>query len=168
MQCFSLSPTEIQLFAQWQYTTYYTGIIKNGIPDGVNVVNVQNGTTLNVPLAPLVQECSYSGISGLHTFHTVSLEPQSVEDVEQLIISEVSAMAAAGTSPSIAALNNHSPMVPRVSVDSIKNGFYTALNDLQRLHSTFYTGTAWASDYTATLWAFTDALLPGIAAAAAA
>lgn len=167
MEAFSLTNTEKQLFYQWQHATYYTGIIREGIPEGINVVNVQNGTALNIPLVPFVENFDYSGIPGLHTFHTVSLEPQTEYEVKQLIISDVSALSAAGSSASIVALNNHTPTVPRVSVEAIKNGFYKSLNGLQGLQSTFYTGTAWGSDYTAKLWVFTDALLPGIAAAAA-
>ncbi|KAE8449544.1 hypothetical protein EG329_008153 [Mollisiaceae sp. DMI_Dod_QoI] len=169
---FTLNHHESSLFNQWQYTTYYTGIIRNGVPDDVNAINAQNGTEFNVPTPPYVQEFSFSGIPGLHTFHTISVKSQTDTDVEKLILSDLAAMSMAGTfpasTPSIEVLSNHTPLGLHVTADSIKNGFYNALYALQGLKGTFYTGNAWAGDYTSVLWVFTDALLPGIAAAAAA
>jgi hypothetical protein len=168
---FTLNHHESELFNQWQSTTYYTGIIRNGVPDDINIINTQTGTTLNIPVPPYVQEFSFSGVPGLHTFHTISLKPQSVTDVSNLILSELKSLSTAGTFPasnaSIEVLSNHSPLALRVTADSIKDGFYSNLYALQGLKGTFYTGSAWASDYTAVLWEFTDGLLPGIAAASA-
>ncbi|KUJ17401.1 FAD/NAD(P)-binding domain-containing protein [Mollisia scopiformis] len=167
---FTLNHHESSLFNQWQYTTYYTGIIRNGIADNVNIINTANGTTLNLPTLPYAQEYSLSGIPGLHTFHTVSVKPQKDQDAQILVLSSIAAMSAAGTIPastlSIEVLSNHTPMLLRVTADSVKNGFHTSLYALQGLKGTFYTGSAWAGDYTSVLWGFIDALLPGIAAAA--
>ncbi|KUJ18812.1 FAD/NAD(P)-binding domain-containing protein [Mollisia scopiformis] len=170
MKPFTLNHHESSLFNQWQYTTYYTGIIRNGVPDDVNVINTQSGTEFDLPTLPFVQEFSFSGVPGLHTFHTVSTKSQTDADVESLILSDLTAMSSAGTfpasSPSIEVLSNHTPLGLRVTADSIAAGFYANLYALQGLKGTFYTGLAWAGDYTSVLWTFTDALLPGIAAAA--
>lgn len=167
---FSLDHNEGQAFLNWQTVTYYTGIIRGGIPDNLNVINTQAGTTLNIPQTPFVQAFSFSGIPGLHTFHTVSLKKQKDSDVQAEILGSLTTMSAAGTypasTPSIEALVNHSPMLLQVSADKIKKGFYANMNALQGVHGTYYTGSAWSGDYTSVLWAFTDALLPGIAAAA--
>lgn len=169
MKPFTLNHHESELFNQWQTTTYYTGIIRNGVPDNVNIINTAKNTTFNIPTPPYVQEFSYTGVPGLHTFHTISLTNQSSADVSSLILGELNELATAGifpaSSPSIELLSNHSPLGLRVTADSVKEGFYGKLYALQGLKGTWYTGAAWASDYSAVLWEFTEGLLEGIVGA---
>lgn len=166
---FTLDHHEYSTFKQWQYTTYYTGIIRNGVPDGVNVVNTAENTTLNIPLPPYVEKFDFSGVPGLHTFHTVSVKPQTQAQVLAELKSDIAAMSTAGTFPasasSIEVLSNHSPIQMRVSADAFKNGFYKDLYGLQGRHGTFWTGAAWAPDDSSLLWAFTEGVLPLIIAA---
>ena len=74
---FLLDNDEYSIFQQWQYTIYNTGIIRNGVPDGISVSNTANDTTYNIPLPPYVRDFDFSGVPGLHTFSTVSLTPQT-------------------------------------------------------------------------------------------
>jgi len=166
---FTLDHLEYSTFKQWQYTTYYTGIIRNGVPDGINVVNTAPNTTLNIPLPPYVEKFDFSGIPGLHTFHTVSIKPQTPEQVLAVLKSDIAALSTAGTFPastsSVEVLSNHSPIQMRVPADAIKNGFYKDLYGLQGRQGTFWTGAAWAPDDSSLLWAFTEGVLPLITAA---
>ena len=168
---FILDHHEESTFKQWQYTTYFTGIIRNGVPDDVNVVNTAKSTTYNIPLPPFVREYAFSGIPGLHTFSTVSTDPQSLAQVEALIMGDVTAMEAAGTFPAstpiIEVISNHSPIQMRVPADAVKGGFYNDLYALQGRHGTFWTGAAWAPDDSSLLWAFTEGILSLVVAALA-
>jgi hypothetical protein len=168
---FFLDNHEYSIFKQWHYTTYYTGIIRNGVPDGIDVINTANDTTYNIPLPPFVRDFDFSGVPGLHTFSTVSLTPQTPAHIQALITSAITAIGTAGTFPAstplIEVLSNHSPIQMRVSVDAIEDGFYKDLYALQGLHGTFWTGAAWAPDDSSLLWAFTEGILPLIIAALA-
>ena len=166
---FTLDNHEYSTFKQWQYTTYYTGIIRNGVPNGVNVVNTAENTALNIPLPPYVEKFDFSGVPGLHTFHTVSVEPQTQAQVLAELKSDIAAMSTAGTFPasasSIEVLTDHSPIQMRVPADAVKGGFYKDLYRLQGRKGTFWTGAAWAPDDSSLLWAFTESVLPLIIAA---
>jgi hypothetical protein len=161
---FQLDHHERSAFKQWQYTTYYAGILRNGVPDGISITNTAADTTLNIPAPPFVRSFDFSGIPGLHTFTTTSLTPQTPEQVQALITGDISAMSAAGTVPasvpSVEVLSNHSPIQMRVSVDAIEKGFYRDLYALQGRQGTFWTGAAWAPDDSSLLWAFTEGVLP--------
>jgi len=52
-----------------------------------------------------------------------------------------------------------------VSAEAVKAGFYKDLYALQGQYGTYWTGNAWASDYSPLLWAFTETrVLPGLLA----
>jgi len=158
-----LDATENTIFKQWQYTTYYCGIVRDGIPANISITNTAANSTLHIPSAPFIANFRYSGIPDLHTFHSVSNSSQTPEQVEAFIKSTIQTMQDAGTlptsAPTIEALKNHTPTILRVSADAIKNGFYSDLNALQGQHGTFWTGAAWAPDDSALLWAFTEGIL---------
>jgi hypothetical protein len=166
---FQLDHHEQSAFEQWEFTTYYAGVIRNGIPDDISITNTAATTPLNVPIPPFIRSFDFSGIPGLHTFTTISTTPQTPAQAQALITSDISAMDAAGTVPAsvpeIEVLSNYSPIQMRVSAEAIEKGFCRDLYALQGRHGTFWTGAAWAPDYSSLLWAFTEGLLPGIIAA---
>jgi hypothetical protein len=51
-----------------------------------------------------------------------------------------------------------------VSPQEIAAGFYSRVNALQGQNSTFYTGAAFQTNDSSLIWAFTESLLPSIAA----
>jgi hypothetical protein len=160
---FELDHHEHSVFSQWQYTNYYTGIIRDGIPANTSIVNTAANSPLNIPTSPYVLHFSYSGIPNLHTFFTVSTPPQTLSQTETLINSDISLLQKSGTVPAcgatIVAINNHTPIQMRVPADSIKKGFYSDLYALQGRHGTFWTGAAWAPDDSSLLWEFTEGIL---------
>jgi hypothetical protein len=169
---FELDHHEQSVFEQWQYTTYYAGIVRNGVPDGVSVTNTDPKAQYDIPVPPYIQEFSFSGVPGLHTFSTISDTAQTQSQIEAMILSELSGLATAGTFPastaSIAVISNHSPIDLRVPVKSIQNGFYSDLYALQGRHGTFYTGAAWGPDDSSLLWAYTEEkVFPALLAALA-
>jgi hypothetical protein len=161
---FELDHHEHTVFKQWQYTTYYTGIVRNGIPVNVSISNTAATAPLHIPTSPFIDNFDYSGIPDLHTFATISDSPQTLAQVEDLITSEICRMQSSGTFPASAAtievINNHTPIQMRVTADSIAKGFYSDLYALQGRYGTYWTGAAWAPDDSSLLWAFTDTILP--------
>jgi hypothetical protein len=155
-----LSDKERDVFKQWEYTTYYTGVVRDGIPDNVTLTNTDPEALYDIPPPPFIQNFDFSGIPGLHTFGSVSDTPQTQAQVEAIILSEITGMATAGTfsasTPSIEVISSHTPTQLRVSVESIENGFYNDLYDLQGQQGTFWTGAAWAPDDSSLLWAYTE------------
>jgi hypothetical protein len=161
---FELDHHEHEVFKQWQYTTYYTGVVRNGFPVNISISNTATTSPLHIPTTPYTRNFDYSGIPDLHTFSTVSDSPQSLAEVEDLITCEISLTQSSGTFPASAAtievINNHTPIQMRVPVDSISKGFYSDLYALQGRHGTYWTGAAWAPDDSSLLWAFTEGILP--------
>jgi hypothetical protein len=163
-----MTEEEELLFKQWQWTTYYAGIVRGGIPDGTSLVNVANATTYNIPFPPYVRNFDFSGIPGLHTFQTISLSPQSPDEVRNMVASQIAIMNEQGTLTASAAtveiISNHSPIQMRVTPDSIRSGFYKDLYSLQGCFGTFWTGAAWAPDDSSLLWTFTEGVIGYIVA----
>jgi hypothetical protein len=162
---FDLTTQEYSVFSQWEYTYYFTGIIRDGVPANISMVNTAVTQPFNVPVSPYIVHFTYSGIADLHTFFTVSTTPQTLAQAEALINSDLALMQQSGLIPSceptnIVAINNHTPIQLRVPADAIANGFYADLYALQGLHGTFWTGAAWAPDDSSLLWEFTETILP--------
>jgi len=158
---FELDHHEHEVLKQWQYTTYYAGVVRNGPP--VNI-NISNSSPLHIPVSPYVRNFDYSGIPDLHIFSTVSDSPQSLAQVEDLITDEISLCQKEGSFPAGAAtievINNHTPIQMRVPAESISKGFYADLYALQGRHGTYWAGAAWAPDDSSLLWEFTEGILP--------
>jgi hypothetical protein len=170
LNSFELDHHEHEVFKQWQYTTYYAGVIRNGFPVGISISNTDATSPLHIPTTPYIRNFDYSGIPDLHTFSTVSDSPQSQAQVEDLITSEISLTQSCGAFPASAAsievINNHTPIQLRVPAASISKGFYADLYALQGRHNTYWTGAAWAPDDSSLLWGFTEGILPLVLKAA--
>jgi hypothetical protein len=61
--------------------------------------------------------------------------------------------------PVIDAFTSHTPLQLQHSPEDLKAGFYKGLYALQGHRDTYYTGSAWAGDYSSILWQFTDGIL---------
>jgi hypothetical protein len=167
---FELDHHEHSVFSQWEYTTYFTGIIRDGVPTNTTFVNTAASLPLNLPALPYVLHFSYSGVDNLHIFVTISDTPQTFSQSENLVYADIALMQKSGlVSPcslaSIVAINNHTPIQMRVPAASISGGFYADLYALQGRHGTYWTGAAWAPDDSALLWEFTEGILPLLAKA---
>lgn len=89
----------------------------------------------------------------------------SEKDAKKLITKALKRVGNNGTvaqTPVIEAFASHDKLQLWPSTEDLKAGFYKKLYALQGLRGTYYTGGAWASDYSSTLWQFTDAILPAL------
>ncbi|RAL02572.1 FAD/NAD(P)-binding domain-containing protein [Aspergillus ibericus CBS 121593] len=161
-----LSSTEQSLFSKWTHMQYYAATITNtGLPDGINIANVNpDNQPGSLPLPPFQWELEYSGVPGYFMTKIVAPANFTAEDAKQLIVDNLRSMRDAGTydttqDPEIAAFASHSPETLMVGVEEIREGFYDKLHGLQGKRSTYYTGYTWCTDYSTPLWNFTDAVV---------
>ena len=165
MKPFAPPSSANSLFKQFTWGTYWTGLVRGGIPDGVSVQNSANGNPYFLPDSPYVENFDFTGIPGLHSFHAVSTNgfPLNTEaEATVFVTAQAASMAKTfnGTAPpKVEVIKNHTPIQLRVSADAVKNGFYKKLYALQGQRSTFFTGAAWAPDDTGLLWNFTEGIL---------
>jgi hypothetical protein len=172
MAPFSPSKAENDIYSQFTYGTYWTGLVRNGIPDGTSIQNSADGNPNFLPSSPYVENFDYTGVPGLHSFHVVSTSgfPLTTEfGARVFTTAQLVSMTLAGTYkvqglPKVEVIKNHTPIQLRVSADAVKGGFYKKLYALQGKKSVFFTGAAWAPDDTALLWNFTEGILTQLVA----
>ncbi|PYI02740.1 FAD/NAD(P)-binding domain-containing protein [Aspergillus sclerotiicarbonarius CBS 121057] len=163
---FDLSPTEQSLFSKWTHMQYYAATITNtGLPDGINIANVNpDNQPGSLPLPPFQWELEYSGVPGYFMTKIVAPANFTAEDAKELIVDNLRSMREAGTyntteDPTIAAFASHSPETLMVGVEDVKEGFYSKLYGLQGRRSTYYTGYTFCTDYSTPLWNYTDGVV---------
>jgi hypothetical protein len=166
---FDLDGTERSLFAQFNNSAYYTGLLRGtGIPDNVSVDNIGLDTPYHLPSLPGVYSISPTGVAGLHSVKYGSPVQLSSARVQADILASVKRLGTAGTiattKPEFAVFASHSPFELTVSTAAISAGFYRRLYALQGRNNTYYTGAAFHTHDSSLLWQFTEALLPRIIA----
>lgn len=165
---FDLDNQEKEVFGKLTWSNTYVAIVSNtSIPDGVSLVNALPNSTFNLPQPPFLNTFDFSGVPGKYKTTVVGDKGFSKEDAKKLIksgLKNVKSNAAVAQTPVIEAFASHDKLQLWPSPEDMKAGFYKKLYALQGLRGTYYTGGAWASDYSSTLWQFTDALLPALVA----
>jgi len=167
---FGLDWQETAVFSQWRTQNSYVAVISNtGLPDDIDVTNVDITQLYGLPKAPFVHEYSFSGDPGHFTVTVLGDDTLSADSAKNLILEGLANMHKAGTinvtaHPEFDAFAPHVPLQLHVTAESIKNGFYKQLYALQGHRNTFYTGAGWAGDYSSVLWQFTEGILPAIVA----
>ncbi len=166
---FDLDSTERSLFAQFNNSAYYTGLLRGtGIPDNVSVDNIGANTPYQLPSLPGVYSISPTGVPGLHSVKYGSPVQLPVAQVKADILAAVKRLRTAGTipttTPDFAVFASHSPFELTVPTAAIKAGFYRKLYALQGRNRTYYTGAAFHTHDSSLLWQFTEALLPRLTA----
>jgi hypothetical protein len=163
---FDLDDEETYLFEQWSDVPYYVGVTtQTGLPDLTNFINVDTTSVGNLPSVPYVWRLETVGVPGYQTVKVIG-EADSVKarglvyDAVTKIGNSLATLDLGGsTGPGddiFAAWQPHALLGLNVPTDSIRSGFYKSLYGLQGRHNTYWTGNAWASDYSPLLWAFTD------------
>jgi len=167
-----LNAEEVLLFSQFFNDYYWDGVILNsGIPDNTTIVNVDPTAAYGLPPEPGIYAFEASGYPGLHEVWYSTNSSMTDEAVQADILTTLAKLVEAfdyppvnGT-PEFVGFNAHNPFELQVSVDAIKEGFYTDLLGLQGKRNTFYTGAAWESQNSAAIWNYTEAhVLPQILA----
>lgn len=163
---FDLDDQEEEVFEKLTYSNTYVAIVSNtGIPDGTSVINARAGSAFNPPVPPFVNTLDFSGVPGKYKTTVVGGRGFSAKEAKKLIVTGLKSVNNNGTlaqTPVIEAFASHDSLQLWPSPEDLKAGFYKKLYALQGLRGTYWTGGAWASDYSSTLWQFTDAILPGL------
>lgn len=166
---FGLDGTERSLFSRFQHSNYYDGVVSlPGVPADMTYSNAGADTPYNLPSVPAVYAISPSDVPGLFSLWLGTATTQSVPQARATVIGAIDRLQAAGTMPvtrpSFADFNSHAPCELTVSSADIAGGFYRRLGALQGHRSTFWNGAAFDVHDSSSLWAFTETLLPAIAA----
>lgn len=168
MQPFNLDVAEQKLFGKWTWLNSYVAVIsETGLPDGIQIINVDPESPQNLPQLPFIWHYDYSSTPGYFTVKVMGDSTFTADDAKKLITESLARIQGDGTvlvgkTPTIEAFASHSPLQLHPSPEALKAGFYKKLYALQGNRNTFYTGHAWAGDYTSVLWRFTDRLLPAL------
>ncbi|KAK8085843.1 FAD dependent oxidoreductase [Apiospora hydei] len=142
-----LSEDETSLFGQWHASGYYTGILENaGIPAGfAQLQNSGPGKPFRLPELP-----------GPYVFRQVD-----AANVTQVYYGNPDVV-----SPTWRTFSSHAPFNLMVSKEAIEDRFYEKVFALQGTRNTYYTGAAWTTQASNSIWEFTDQyLLPILLAA---
>jgi hypothetical protein len=165
-----LDNVEEAIFARLKYNAVYVAVLANtGLPDGLEIYNnvpTSSPYVLNQPGTngqPFVSEFIFTGVPGLYRT-TVIGGPRLTADAATALIAEA-AMKVANTThpPQMLAFTSHNPLEMRPDPPGIRSGFYREAFGLSGRHGTYYSGAAWATDYTSVQWLFLEeTILPMI------
>jgi hypothetical protein len=168
MQPFNLDVVEEKMFSKWKWLNSYVAVVSDtGLPDDLQIINADEESLFNLPQLPFVWQYDFSGIPGKYTVKLMGDDKFSADDAKKMIADDLARIGGDGTElngkiPTIDAFASHSPLQLHPSPESLKAGFYKKLYALQGHRNTFYTGHAWAGDYSSVLWQFTEGLLPSM------
>ncbi|CZR55674.1 related to amine oxidase, flavin-containing superfamily [Phialocephala subalpina] len=159
---------EEALFGQFNHSYYWDGVIRNsGIPDSVSLQNVDLAAPYAIPPMPGIYAISSAGLPNLATVYHTSPYTLSDEEVKAEILATTARLVKslgypqANGTMELVGFNNHAPFELTVSTDSVRNGFYTKMNELQGKRNTFWTGAAWQAQDSSQIWNWTEhTLLP--------
>ena len=164
---FDLDVVERNLFAQFQNSAYYTGLLRDtSLPPTISFTNTAANTPYNLPVLPGAYTLGPTAAPGLTSVFYGSPRALSEEQVKADIIATVHKLqksnGVAQTEPTFAVFSSHTPFELTVKGEAIKAGFYRKLYALQGRRGMFYTGAAFHTHDSSLLWQFTEALLPAI------
>lgn len=164
-----LDEIEQTLFDKLQWETLYIGVVSDtGLPSNIPGIrnSPNNASAFYLPEGSFCDAFDRQGDRDLYSTRIIGEAGLTAADAEALITQSLSTIDAAGTyeiaSPSVVAFANHGLTVPKVSAEDLASGFFNKLYALQGKRQTYWTGLAWAPDYTPILWDFTEKLLPRI------
>lgn len=164
-----LDATEQALFAKLAWETLYVGVVTDtGLP--ADVTGIRNApadaATLHLPNGSFCDALQRNGDRDLFTTRVIGTAALTADEARAVLDRSMGSIAGAGTYQTAAtrlvAFADHGFTVPKVTAAELADGFYNKLYALQGRRSTFWTGLAWAPDYTPILWDFTEKLLPQI------
>ncbi|RYP18443.1 hypothetical protein DL765_003955 [Monosporascus sp. GIB2] len=176
LEPFDLDAQEVAVFSQWEYTREYALLVRSPFLTALNesVANLplaaQPSDYLRTPDVPFVDQFALlGGPDELVHSRIVGDEALDVDGAKLLLRTQFNALVAgsdaassAGTGEEleIVAFSDHGPMHWRASAESYRRGFFRDLYALQGRRSTWYTGSAFASNFQTVLWEYNEVLLP--------
>lgn len=172
---FDIDTTEKNLFKQFSNSGYYTTLMRNtGLPDDLTLSNTGATTPYNLPSLPAPYWYRNAGIPNLTDvkYGAPSTSIPSVAQVKSDIISTLKRLKSTGVVPTATpekaefiGFHSHTPFELTVPIAAIKAGFYASLYALQGHKSTWWTGAAWHTHDSSSLWIFTEGVIQGLMAA---
>ncbi|RYP59273.1 hypothetical protein DL770_010244 [Monosporascus sp. CRB-9-2] len=176
LEPFDLDAHEEAVFSQWEYTREYAVLSRSPFLTALNesVANLplaaQPSSYLRTPDLSFVDQFRLlGGPDELALSRIVGDEALDGYGARLLLRTQFDALVAgsdaaspAGTEEEleVVAFADHGPMHLRVSAENHRRGFYRDLYALQGYRSTWYTGSAFASNFQTVLWEYNEILLP--------
>jgi beta-cyclopiazonate dehydrogenase len=162
---FYLDDIEKAVFKEWQWHNCYVGVVEvTGIDPGTTLINASPNTKFDLPIAPFVWHFDPTGVPNVFTVEITGNETLTEAAAKDLVFSAIQTFKTAGTfamgNPIIRAFGNHSPLTMFPTSKAIQNGFYKSLYALQGHKGTYYTGNAFAADYSSLVWLYNEQILP--------
>jgi hypothetical protein len=169
----TLTDEENALFSQLNNSYYYNAVVANtGLPEDTSVYDYDQEAPYGLPASPSIYAFNSEGVSELYGVQYSSPEPLGDDFITSDILASAGrarlalGLATPKNATTIVAFNNHSPSGLTVSVDAIRSGFYKRYIALQGQTQTFWTGHAWSSGSSSTIWDYTEHdVLPAIISA---
>ncbi|KAK8070301.1 hypothetical protein PG994_006917 [Apiospora phragmitis] len=168
-----LSADDTALFGQWHASGYYTGILENaGIP--ASITQLQNSgpsKPFRLPELPGPYIFGQVAVANVTQVYYANAEAVSVEAAQADILANLERFKAANgipsaSQPSWRTFSSHAPFNLMVSKEAIQDRFYEKVFALQGTRNTYYTGAAWTTQASNSIWEFSDQyLLPILMAA---
>ena len=174
---FDLNDEERSLFAKFRYASYYAGVLRNNvIPPNLSLHAIDPGQPYDIPGLPRIYSFDPTGYPGLTNFKYISNKPLALEQVKANIVNNAKLLteSTAGNLNStssnstsakleVAVISAHSPFELRVDADAIRSGYYKKLYALQGKGRFWYTGAAFHTHDSSSLWQFSEKVVARIA-----
>ena len=168
-----LREDETNLTKQFTNINTWTAVLRDtGLPLDVGVELVDPAAEGGVPELPETLGISAAGLPNVdaRAFWWSTSTPITKETAESdmlrtadFVQDSLNCTSPNGTRPSLHGLEYHSPYFVSVGAEAIAGGFYNQFNGLQGRYNTFWTGAAWESENSASIWSFTEeVMLPGL------
>jgi hypothetical protein len=145
MEPFDIDEKERAVFTRWTWHACQGAILRADLNS--SLVNT-SPSNYGIPSGDFALFCLQTAVPGIFTSATIGGPDMTAAKGKELMH--------AGSTGSIVAFADHSPLEPRPSAQNLKEGFYKDLFALQGHRSTYYTGAAWAADYSTVVWMFTE------------
>jgi hypothetical protein len=170
----ALDATESAVFNQLSFSSVHLGILnKTGFPDGFSFTNTPDGQVpsnyLVLPKTlPFVGRFEWMGGDNIRVIITGDwdYDDASAQALTMTVINKLySTKMIQNNKYNIASWGNHGPMHARATLDSVRSGLIQKQYALQGYRSTYWTGAAFAAQFTTLLWEYNNQyLLPKLLA----
>jgi hypothetical protein len=173
-----LDKEEKEVFGALNYTRTFVGVVSHpSLPVNTTIVNTPSAAQPanymdSIPAPPFHVRFDYFGApSTLYRVMMAGNETLTAAAAKELVSDSLVKMIRAGTLQGNAtealkwlAFEDHGLMSTYTSAEVLKSGFIQRLYAQQGRRSTWYTGAAWSTHLTTSLWQFTETVLPKLKA----
>ncbi|KAJ6124594.1 hypothetical protein N7471_011911 [Penicillium samsonianum] len=164
MNPLSLDVTEKAVFDQFGYNAMYVGLVKGtGIGAFVDTLGIDISNSYDLPTLGGLMYLQSTTSEGVYRIWYNAETDVSEDVVKAESLAAIKRLT--GKTAEFLVFGSHTPYQLSVAASAIENGFYNSLNALQGHRNTWYSGAAFLAHHTASLWNYTEVLLPKMIAA---